>query len=180
MMADRVDTSPVGNRILYHVLSLSTHRALHLFACLPRQAAESGSLALWTTNLLSLPSDPFKGDTIAPCFGDLEAAIGSVGGTSNATLIKRVYEVDPLNCPECGGQMKVVSFIDPPQADVIDQILRHCGLWQSATLRAPPDAEDLVLELDAAHAGNSIDSRNQTESSQELTYVDIDTFLAHF
>jgi hypothetical protein len=48
---------PVGNHILKHVLPLSTHRASHLFACLPRQAAESGSLALWTTNLLSLPSD---------------------------------------------------------------------------------------------------------------------------
>ena len=28
-----------------------------------------------------------------------------------AMLIKRVYEVDPLCCPECGGEMKVVSFI---------------------------------------------------------------------
>ena len=33
-----------------------------------------------------------------------------------AMLIKRVYEVDPLSCPECGGQMKVVSFSEPPQA----------------------------------------------------------------
>ena len=30
-----------------------------------------------------------------------------------AMLIKRVYEVDPLCCPECGGEMKVVSFIEP-------------------------------------------------------------------
>ena len=35
-------------------------------------------------------------------------------------LIKRVYEMDPLGCPECGGEMKVVSFIEPPQADVIE------------------------------------------------------------
>lgn len=35
-----------------------------------------------------------------------------------AMLIKRVYEVDPLCCPECGGQMQVVSFIEPPQSDV--------------------------------------------------------------
>ena len=45
-----------------------------------------------------------------------------------AMLIKRVYEVDPLSCPECGGQMAVVAFIEPPQADVIEQILQHCGL----------------------------------------------------
>ncbi len=34
-------------------------------------------------------------------------------------LIKRVYEIDPLACPHCGGQMKVVAFIEPPQAPVI-------------------------------------------------------------
>ncbi len=32
-----------------------------------------------------------------------------------AMLIKRVYEIDPLSCPECGGQMAVVAFIEPPQ-----------------------------------------------------------------
>ena len=25
--------------------------------------------------------------------------------------------------------MKVVAFIEPPQGDVIEKILRHCGLW---------------------------------------------------
>jgi hypothetical protein len=35
-----------------------------------------------------------------------------------AMLIKRVYEVDPLACPCCGGQMKIVSFIERCQADV--------------------------------------------------------------
>jgi hypothetical protein len=45
-------------------------------------------------------------------------------------LIKRVYEIDPLACPECGGRMKVIAFIEPPQGDVIEKILRHCGLWR--------------------------------------------------
>ena len=40
-------------------------------------------------------------------------------------LIKRVYEVDPLSCPRCGTEMKVVAFIDPPQGDVIEKILRR-------------------------------------------------------
>jgi len=95
-------------------------------------------------------------------------------------LIKRIYEVDPLCCPECGGQMKVVSFIEPPQADVIEAILTHCGLWRSRAPRAPPDVDELVLELDAAYADNSLDSGNQADSSQEWTYVDIDTFLENF
>jgi hypothetical protein len=60
-----------------------------------------------------------------------------------AMLIKRVYEVDPLACPCCGGQMKIVSFIERCQADVIERILRHCGLWEGplrtlASARAPP------------------------------------------
>ena len=76
--------------------------------------------------------------------------------------------------------MKVVSFIEPPQADVIEAILKHCGLWQSRAPRAPPDVAGLVLELDAAYSGSSIDSSDQTDESQELTYVDIDTFLASF
>jgi hypothetical protein len=33
-------------------------------------------------------------------------------GSTWAMLIKRVYEVDPLECPCCGGQMKIVSFIE--------------------------------------------------------------------
>ena len=60
-----------------------------------------------------------------------------------ARLIKRVYEVDPLECPCCGGQMKIVSFIERCQGDVIEQILRHCSLWEgplrtSAGARGPP------------------------------------------
>ena len=95
-------------------------------------------------------------------------------------LIKRVYEVDPLCCPECGGQMQIVSFIEPPQADVIEAILKHCDLWKSRSARAPLEVDDLVLELDAAHSGSSLDSPDQADQSQELTYVDIDTFLANF
>jgi hypothetical protein len=58
-------------------------------------------------------------------------------------LIKRVYEVDPLECPCCGGRMKIVSFIERRQTDVIERILRHCGLWEGplrtrASARSPP------------------------------------------
>ena len=86
-----------------------------------------------------------------------------------AMLIKRVYEVDPLSCPECGGQMQVVSFIEPPQADVIEAILKHCGLWQASAPRAPPEMDDLVLELDAAYSGSSLESLDQADQSADLT-----------
>jgi len=38
----------------------------------------------------------------------------------------------------------------------------------------------LVLDLDAAYSDSSIGSPEQADQSQELTYVDIDTFLATF
>jgi len=55
-----------------------------------------------------------------------------------ATLIKCVYEADPLKCPKCGGTMKVISFIERHQSDVIEKILHHCGLWKESPPRAPP------------------------------------------
>ena len=76
--------------------------------------------------------------------------------------------------------MKVVSFIEPPQADVSEAILNHCGLWQSRSPRAPPEVDELVLQLDAACSGSSIDSPAPADQSQELSYVDIDTFLESF
>ena len=40
-----------------------------------------------------------------------------------AELIRRVYEVDPLVCPRCGGEMRVIGFITQPA--LIDRILDH-------------------------------------------------------
>jgi hypothetical protein len=40
-----------------------------------------------------------------------------------AELLRLVYEVDPLQCPRCGGEMRVIALIHEPA--VIDQILRH-------------------------------------------------------
>ena len=42
-----------------------------------------------------------------------------------SALIKQVYEIDPLLCPTCGAEMKMVSFIERHQNEVIERILRH-------------------------------------------------------
>jgi len=44
-----------------------------------------------------------------------------------ARLIYQVYEVDPLQCPLCGKQMKIIAFIQDRQEVV--RILKHLGLW---------------------------------------------------
>ena len=40
--------------------------------------------------------------------------------------------------------------------------------------------DDLVLELDAAYSASSISSTDQAAEPQDLTCVDIDTFLTDF
>ena len=53
--------------------------------------------------------------------------------------IKKVWEIDPLSCPKCGSEMKIISFIN--EAEAISKILEHLGLWEEKTPleRAPPD-----------------------------------------
>ena len=43
-----------------------------------------------------------------------------------AELIKKVWEADPLLCPKCRKEMRIVSLIN--ERDVIERILRHMGL----------------------------------------------------
>ena len=44
-----------------------------------------------------------------------------------AHLIQKIYEVDPLLCPRCFSEMRVISVIEDP--DVMEKILKHLGLW---------------------------------------------------
>jgi len=40
-----------------------------------------------------------------------------------AELLRRILEVDPLACPRCGQQMRVVAFITEPKT--LGRILEH-------------------------------------------------------
>jgi hypothetical protein len=51
-------------------------------------------------------------------------------------LIKKVYEVDPLICPNCGSQMKVIAFIT--NYEVIDKIIHHLGVTFRCQRPPPP------------------------------------------
>ena len=60
-----------------------------------------------------------------------------------AQLIKRIYEVDPLVCPSCGSEMKVIAFII--EHDVVDKILRHLKRRdEEGRGRGPPGHEELA------------------------------------
>ena len=61
-------------------------------------------------------------------------------------LIKKVWEADPMLCPKCSREMRIVALID--ERVVIERILRHLGLWEEGVrlnpARAPPDVERIV------------------------------------
>ena len=63
-------------------------------------------------------------------------------------LIKKVWEADPLLCPKCSREMRIVALID--EREVIERILRHLGLWETGVrvspARAPPEPGDWVIE----------------------------------
>ena len=63
-----------------------------------------------------------------------------------AALIMKVYESDPLCCPNCGATMKIIGFIQRHQIEVIEKILRHCGLWEEAPARDPPPVPEPAVE----------------------------------
>ncbi len=59
-----------------------------------------------------------------------------------AHLIRRVFEVDPLVCPQCAGPLRVVAFITEPR--VIRKILDHLKK-RNRHNRAPPQQPPLSL-----------------------------------
>jgi hypothetical protein len=62
-----------------------------------------------------------------------------------ASLLKRVFAVDILECSRCQGPMRVIACIEEP--DVAKKILEHLGLRAEPlpTLRA--QAPPMTLEL---------------------------------
>ena len=50
-----------------------------------------------------------------------------------ARLIKKIYEVDPLVCPKCGGEMRIIAFIEDYK--VIKKILDYLGIYDSMKIQ---------------------------------------------
>ena len=52
-------------------------------------------------------------------------------------LIAKIWEADPLTCPDCGAEMRILAFIEETASS--EGILRHLGLPPDAS-RGPPGA----------------------------------------
>ena len=85
---------------------------------------------------------------------EIESARGSMGlcgeaarrrpaSRSWALLLARIHENRPLQCPRCGGPMRIIAFI--LEREAIERILRHIGedIEPPAVLpaRGPPQGE---------------------------------------
>jgi hypothetical protein len=65
-----------------------------------------------------------------------------------AALLQRVFDVDPLTCPNCSGRMRVIAAI--LKADVVAKILQSLGLpAEPPEIRgARPPPEPGLVEYD--------------------------------
>jgi len=51
-------------------------------------------------------------------------------------MIRKVYEVDPILCPHCGGKMRVISFLT--DYAVVDRVINPLKLTFVADRPPPP------------------------------------------
>jgi len=67
-----------------------------------------------------------------------------------AVLIARIYEVFPLLCPMCGGQMRLIAFVT--EGTQIRKILNHIGVDSQpphiSPARGPPLWDDCDAQMD--------------------------------
>ncbi len=64
-----------------------------------------------------------------------------------AILLQRVWDIDALKCPSCGGRMRVTSVMERPA--VIRRILEHLDLWVEEEPRPTPVPLKPVFDPDA-------------------------------
>jgi hypothetical protein len=64
-----------------------------------------------------------------------------------AEMIRKVYEVDPLVCDHCGGQMKVIAFI--MDYALVDRIINHLKLTFVAERPPPPQLVSQEFLIDS-------------------------------
>jgi hypothetical protein len=69
-----------------------------------------------------------------------------------AEMIRKVYEVDPMVCPKCGGRMKVVAFIT--EYAVVGRIIDHLKLTFVADKPPPSHVFTEVALMEAEESGS--------------------------
>ncbi len=66
-----------------------------------------------------------------------------------AMLLGKIFEINPLLCPSCGGEMKIIAFVT--DTEPIQKILRHIGERDHAPAISPArDPPVFCAEIDQA------------------------------
>jgi len=58
----------------------------------------------------------------------------------------KIYEVDPLICPRCGGDMRIIAFIEDYK--IVKKILDYLGIYEFERKRPPPKINTFSDEFD--------------------------------
>jgi len=84
-----------------------------------------------------------KTSLVPASLGMIEEELRPIPAKGWAEMIRKVYEVDPMVCPLCGGTMKVISFLT--DYAVVDRIISHLKLTFFAERPPPPIVYQEVL-----------------------------------
>ena len=84
-------------------------------------------------------------------------------------MIARIYEVFPLVCPICGGQMRLIAFITH-SAD-IRQILDHIGVESEPPNITPARGPPLWDDFDAQIGDRVYTASDQIEPNRMDSYA---------
>ena len=88
-------------------------------------------------------------------------------------LIKRIWEVDPLLCPQCGAEMAKIAVLKDPV--VISRILRHVHLWEEPPARGPPPG-GTVSEPCYDDLPPAAEQNDQSATTDEQAFPDYDQY----
>ena len=86
-------------------------------------------------------------------------------------LIARIYEVFPLLCPKCGGQMRLIAFIT--EGTQTDKILDHIGVDSKPPHISPARGPPLWDDCDA-HVGEGVASEPDWDLTCEQRILAVD------
>ena len=103
-----------------------TTRFYGVYAARSRPLLEKADLLL--QSVVDVPHGPSKEPPEL-----IESATSKPVSKYWAQRIKKVYEVDPLQCPKCGSEMKIIAIIHAEKE--IKKLTTHLGIPQ---YRAPP------------------------------------------
>jgi hypothetical protein len=128
----------------------------HVFPKRPREAAEPAHQPGGRGEIISLPpavvARPGDVITLAPNVLSVRHWDRLLGGVLYAAtprvewaaLLRRSFDVDVMQCPKCGGRLRVVAVIT--EREPVRRILAHLGLPTEAT--PPARARDPTDDLD--------------------------------